>query len=119
MPLTTSTVTNANATPDPPPELEPNPSPPSSPTDYLATPQTDYLAMNQNELSQHNIVEHRNWKKKLLTVVIVTSPVVVFVVWICFGNIQNLLVNVLDWMAIHTTLAVFCFIFMFVISTRK
>ena len=134
MPLTTSTGTKANATPDPP-ELEPNPS---------HSPQTDYLAMNQNELSQHNIAEttattttrvhhhdktlfaelfefakHRNWKKKLLTVVIVTSSVGVFIDLIFFGNIQSVLVTFLKWMADHTTLAVFAIILMFVVSTRK
>jgi hypothetical protein len=126
-----------HASPDRP-EIEPSPSLPSPPS-----PQTDYLAMNQDELSEQNIVEttstrqparphdqslfaelldfvkHRNWKKKLLTAAIMGSSVCVFVDLIFFGNIQSILIRFLEWMALHTTLAVFAFIAIFVISTRK
>ena len=147
MPLT-STSTSTNATRDDPPELESNPYPQSSPqTDYLAMTPNELLSQHNNITESraiataivrpsHNqsrghdddktliaelidFAKNRNWKKKLLTVVIVTSSMGVFVDLIFFGNIQRLLVIFLEWMTTHTTLAVFCFLVIFVVSTRK
>eukprot|EP00978_Attheya_sp_CCMP212_P038547 scaffold192017_cov55-Attheya_sp.AAC.1 len=115
----------ANAAADPPGILAPSPSSPSS-------PQTDYLQMDQNEYNAETtrnvhpdslfvelleFVKKRNWKKKVLTVFIMVSSLCVFVDLIFFGHIQKILLLFLEWMTTHTTLAVFAFIAIFVVST--
>jgi hypothetical protein len=137
------------AAPDPPgiePSASPaSSSPPSaapSQTDYLSMDQTELSERNRMETQEFmmhsnrkeptpstggksllaellEFVKKRPLKKKVLTVVIVVSSISVFIDLIFFGNIQNVLIAFLEWMVLHTALAVFAFIAIFVVSTRK
>ena len=69
------------------------------------------------ELSEFN--RKRNWKKKLLTVVIILSSILVFYDLIFRRDIQHWLTRFLEWMTVHPNGAVLAFILIFVISTRK
>eukprot|EP00538_Stauroneis_constricta_P013402 CAMPEP_0119545904 /NCGR_PEP_ID=MMETSP1352-20130426/520_1 /TAXON_ID=265584 /ORGANISM="Stauroneis constricta, Strain CCMP1120" /LENGTH=336 /DNA_ID=CAMNT_0007590523 /DNA_START=110 /DNA_END=1117 /DNA_ORIENTATION=+ len=57
------------------------------------------------------------WKKKLLTVLVIASSVSVFTDLLFFGNIRQLLVKFVEWMAVHESAAVFAFIGLFVVAT--
>jgi hypothetical protein len=117
----------ANAAPDPSGIMAHSPSSPSSPqTQYLHMDQTE----NEEETTRHvhpdslfvellQFAKKRNWKKKVLTVSIMASSLCVFCDLIFFGHIQKFLLLFLEWMTTHTWLAVFAFIAMFVVSTRK
>jgi hypothetical protein len=126
-------VADKNAGPYPLGIQPSSPHPPSP-----SPPQTDYLSMDQNELLKQNIAEtrkrmhqqslfaelfdfakKRHWKKKVLTLVIISSSACVFIDLIFFDHIRKFLIAFLQWMAVHTALAGLTFIAIFVISTRK
>jgi hypothetical protein len=67
------------------------------------------------EYARHN----KCWKKKVLTVCLSLSSVLVSTDLIFFGYIVSLLEEFVMWMTYHSVTAVFAFMCIFVVSTRE
>jgi hypothetical protein len=98
------------------------PSPPSPPPPRMSIGQVlrefwDELKSLVLELIQYG--RHKCWKKKVLTVCLFLSSVLVFTDLIFFGYIVSWLEEFVMWMTYHSITAVFAFICIFVLSTRE
>jgi hypothetical protein len=61
----------------------------------------------------------KTWKKKVLTVLLCVSSVLVFYDLIFGGYIISWLETFVTWMTFHSIMAVFAFVSIFVVSTRE
>jgi hypothetical protein len=64
-----------------------------------------------------HFVKHRNWKKKLLTVLICLTSICILVDFFVFGHVQIAILAILNWMLQNPFGAVFSFIGLFVVAT--
>lgn len=69
-----------------------------------------------HELLQYG--KNKSWKKKVLTVIVCGSSILVFYDLLFVGNIAKWLVNFILWMGDHIVAGIFAFIGIFVITTR-
>jgi hypothetical protein len=61
----------------------------------------------------------KNWKKKVMTLLVMSSSLAVFIDLLFLGHIQTLLQGFIFWMADNNVKAIFAFIVLFVVATRK
>jgi uncharacterized membrane protein YdjX (TVP38/TMEM64 family) len=64
-----------------------------------------------------HFARHRNWKKKVLTLFIVVTSLLVFYDLLFLGHIRTWIASALDWMTLNPFGAVFSFIVFFVVAT--
>jgi uncharacterized membrane protein YdjX (TVP38/TMEM64 family) len=64
-----------------------------------------------------HFAKHRNWKKKVLSVLICISSFIVLIDLIFFHHVRNIIEAFLQWMTMHHFLAVLTFLVFFILAT--